>query len=198
MKPDAVAGPDPHAYPRRMQNAADIVSLIAGCRRLMGLLGAVESLDLPDGWIGAGAIRNRVWDHLHGRTKAGETDVDVVYFDPSDLSQCRERELEFCLRDMMPDADWQVRNQARMHLGNGDRAYRDTADALCHWPETATAVAARLRHGRVDLLAPLGLDDLLGLVVRPTPAFRNKADIFAARQKAKNWRARWPRLTFAA
>ena len=179
-----------------MKSKADIVSLIAGCPRLMRQLEAVQSLELPDCWIGAGAIRNPVWDRLHGASSDEEADVDVVYFDPSDLSLCREPHLEAQLRDMIPDADWQVRNQARMHEGNGDPAYRDTADALRHWPETATAIAARLQHGNVELLAPLGLDDLLGMVVRPTPAFRRKTQIYAERQAAKNWRARWPLLNF--
>jgi hypothetical protein len=45
-------------------------------------------LKLPDGYIAAGYIRNRVWDHLHGFTERTPlNDVDVVYFNPHDLSE---------------------------------------------------------------------------------------------------------------
>ncbi len=33
--------------------------------RMQALL-AVRDLQLPDAWIGAGFVRDAVWDHLHG------------------------------------------------------------------------------------------------------------------------------------
>ncbi len=69
---------------------------------------------------------------------------------------------------------------------------------LRHWLETPTAVAVRLEAGgRLSLLAPLGLDDLLGLVLRPTPHARANPERLAAyraRLKRKNWPALWPKL----
>jgi uncharacterized protein len=44
---------------------------------------------------------------------------------------------------------------------------------------------------------PWGLGDLLGLVVRPTPAFAAdpaKRAVFEARLAAKAWDRRWPAL----
>ncbi|WP_416900356.1 MAG: nucleotidyltransferase family protein [Minwuia sp.] len=163
------------------------------------MLEAVAALDLPDGWIGAGAVRNRVWDALHRRDgPLPDADVDVVYFDPNVLLPDQDRHHEAALAGLLPGHDWQVRNQARMHAENGDEPYRDTADAMCHWPETATAIGARLSGVHIELLAPFGLSDLLGLIIRPTPAFRAKPEIFRARQAAKNWRERWPKLEAAA
>jgi uncharacterized protein len=43
------------------------------------------------------------------------------------------------------------------------------------------------------LHAPYGLDDLLGLVVRPDPASPARRDAFEA--KAARWRSVWPELT---
>lgn len=44
------------------------------------------------------------------------------------------------------------------------------ADAVGTWPETATAVAVRLRaDDGLDICAPLGLDDLLAGVWRRNP-----------------------------
>ncbi|WP_417514463.1 nucleotidyltransferase family protein [Minwuia sp.] len=179
---------------------ADIAMLLAGRDDLRALLETVRDLDLPDCWIGAGMVRNAVWDHLHGVDPATRpaSDVDVVYFDPADTDPARDAELEATLKTVDGNIDWEVRNQARMHLRNGDRPYRDTEDALRFWPETATAVAARLNGDRVQIIAPYGTSDLLGLIVRPTPPFRRKMDIFNARQAAKGWAQRWPKLTFAA
>ncbi|HEY0525613.1 MAG TPA: nucleotidyltransferase family protein [Stellaceae bacterium] len=167
---------------------------------MMRLLAAVERLRLPDAWIGAGFVRNAVWDALHGRridcTSLG--DVDVVFFDPADARPEREAVIEAELWAACPDAPpWSARNQARMHRQNGDPPYRDTEDALRHWPETATAVAVRSARGGsgVELIAPHGVADLLNLVVRPTPAFMTaKIEIYRCRVHSKNWLARSPRL----
>ena len=51
--------------------------------------------------------------------------------------------------------------------------------------------------GRPVLLAPFGLDDLLGLVMRPTPHASNRPDRLAAyrrRVETKNWLALWPKV----
>jgi uncharacterized protein len=84
-----------------------------------------------------------------------------------------------------------------MHTRNGDAPYHSTADAVRRWPETATAVAARIDAGRVEILAPHGIDDLVGLIVRPTPAFRDKPEQVLNRLAAKDWLRRWPRLRVA-
>ena len=162
---------------------------------MMAMLRAVEALHLPDAWIGAGFVRNAVWDVLHRRTPdvEGLADIDVVYFDTIDISPERECAIE----QTLGGGAWSVRNQACMHLRNGDAPYRDTADAVAHWLETATAVAVRTRKGVVELLAPYGVEDLLGLVVRPTPiaaARPEKMDQFRQRAQEKRWMERWPKL----
>ncbi|MGO4714542.1 nucleotidyltransferase family protein [Bradyrhizobium sp. 2TAF24] len=180
-----------------MQSADDIAALIAREPRMMALLDAVARLHLPDSWIGAGFVRNAVWDVLHDRPPdcARLNDVDVVFFDRADQRRAREQAIEADLARECPGVPWSVRNQARMHLRNGDGPYADTAEAVARWPETATAVAARLIGGRVELLAPHGVDDLLRLIVRPTPAFASRRAVFEARLHAKDWFGRWPRLT---
>lgn len=177
----------------------DIAALVASQRNMMSALRALEQLDLPDAWIAAGFVRNAVWDRLHGRgpDMGLLADVDVVFFCAADTSRARERTIEAMLSSALPGVPWSVRNQARMHIRNGDSAYRDTADALSHWLETATAVGVRIVSGRVELLAPLGVDDLTGLILRPTlyAAERPmKLRQYWARIDAKEWRARWPML----
>ena len=162
------------------------------------LLATVASLGLPDAWIGAGFVRNPVWDALHGRTPDIAGLADVVFFDPAETGTEREQGVEAALAAFRPGVPWSARSQARMHRRNADPPYRDTADTVRHWPETATAVAARLRAGQVALLAPHGMENLPGLLLRPSPATRSQAGRLAAyrhRVRFKGWVERWPRLT---
>lgn len=174
---------------------AGILALIAAQPERMSWLRAVRDHGPEGAWIGAGFVRNAVWDALHGYAEATPlVDVDVLYFVADDLAAETDEAWERHLREACPGAPWSVRNQARMHLRNGDSAYSDCGDAMRHWPETCTAVALRLCGERLELLAPLGIDDLLELRVRPTERFRAKPHLYLERLAAKNWPARWPKL----
>ncbi|MGI9412114.1 MAG: nucleotidyltransferase family protein [Hyphomicrobiales bacterium] len=176
-----------------------LIDILRGDTLAVDCLNAVRDMDLPDGWIGAGFVRNKAWDVLHGRERFTPlNDVDVVYFDRSVTERRHETALEQRLAGVMPGVPWSVRNQARMHIRNGDPPYADTADALAHWVETATAVAARSDNGgAIHILAPFGLDDLVNLILRPTPAFTGKRDAFDRRLAAKGWCGIWPKLAVA-
>ncbi len=185
--------------PDRLASDTDILALVAGDAWMMAALAAVARLGLPDAWIGAGFLRGAVWDRLHGYgSRTPLDDIDVVYFDPGAPDPAAEAALETRLGARLPGLPWSVKNQARMHLRNGDAPYRDSAEALAHWLETPTAVALRLNEaGRLELLAPLGTEDLLGLVVRPTPHARtqeHRLAAYRARLEKKNWPAKWPKL----
>ena len=47
---------------------------------------------------------------------------------------------------------------------------------------------------RVEVIAPFGVNDLIGLIVRPTPHFASKLHIYRERLREKNWISRWPKL----
>jgi hypothetical protein len=179
----------------RLKSESDIAAFIARQPPMMRVLRAVAAQRLPDGWVGAGFIRNAVWDALHGvPSPRDHGDVDVIFFDASDVRRERDAHIEGDLAAAYPDVPWSVRNQARMHARNGDAPYADTADALRHWPERCTAIAARAAANGVELLAPFGVGDLVALIVRPTPAFARKMNIYLERLGEKNWQARWPDL----
>ena len=161
------------------------------------ILECVHALDLPDCWIGAGFVRNATWDHLHGRPpRPPSGDVDVVWHDPGRMDPAEDARLEARLRAMVPAVEWSVKNQARMHRRNGDAPYGGTVEAMRHWPETATAVAARRTdQGGCEIAAPFGLDDLFNLVLRPTPRFEGgKRPIYLDRVEVKGWLRSWPLL----
>ena len=75
--------------------------------------------NLPDGWIGAGFVRRNICDHLHGFSQSTPLEyIDVLYFQPGDLSKASEQRIELRLRHAMPGPPWSAKNQARRHLRN--------------------------------------------------------------------------------
>ncbi len=165
----------------------------------MGTLRLVADVAGTDFWVGAGFLRAAVWDFLHGRAPSPpEGDVDVVWFDAGACDAALDRAIEARLFASDPGEKWSVKNQARMHARNGDTPYVSLADAIAHWPETATAIAARVVDGRIEVLAPHGTEDLFSLTLRPTPTFAGeKYAVFAERVRSKRWLERWPRLRIA-
>lgn len=184
----------------RMRDAAGLSRFVLSQPTMMTRLSTIASHGPAGAWIGAGFLRNAVWDALTGRDPDAipPADLDVVFFDMVDVSAARDAAAEAKLLAAAPGLPWSVTNQARMHGRNGHAPYHDLADALAHWPETATAIAARLGPGGVEILAPHGLADLLALVARPTPAHRAHPAAMVARIAAKGWAARWPALQVLA
>ncbi|MDO8042021.1 nucleotidyltransferase family protein [Janthinobacterium sp. SUN137] len=171
----------------------------------MQVLHAVAQLGLPHCCIGAGAVRNLVWDALHGYAQASAlSDVDVAYFDAHNLQPRREVELRQRLETVLPGVPWEVCNQARVHLwfedafGYAVPPLLSLDDAIATWPEFATSVGISLQpDGGIGIIAPHGLDDLFDMVVRRNPA-RISLDGYAQRLASKDYAARWPRVTIIA
>lgn len=174
----------------------------------MEVLRAVATLDLPDWWIGAGFVRSKVWDHLHGhQTRTPLPDIDVIYFNPTDFnpeefnhySTAIEDVYQNTLKKLLPDLDWSVTNQARMHSFHKSNPYKNSTEALADWSETATCVGVRLEGKKLMLTAPHGIEDLVNLKLRRIPAYQTKythdPKLFERRIKEKNWLTKWPLLT---
>jgi hypothetical protein len=148
----------------------------------------------PPFWIAAGFARNLIWDADFGSGAARSLeDLDVLYFDASDTRAATDSAYESRLIEAAPDLPWQVRNQARMHRRNGDSPYRDLEDAMAHWLETATGIAARLDPAKgLVITSAYGLEDLFDGVLRATASGRARPRELEERMAAKGWRARWP------
>jgi hypothetical protein len=123
-------------------------------------------------------------------------DVDVIWYDPLRADPAEDGKHEIALQAVEPAIFWSVKNQARMHLRNDDARYVSATDAMRYWPETATAVGIRRNdEDGCEIAAPFGLDDLLNLMLRPTPGFAaEKHHIYAERLQSKRWKASWPLL----
>jgi hypothetical protein len=169
----------------------------------MEALWVARDVDAPDWLVCAGAIRDAVWDDLHGAPlTTAPRDVDVAFFDPSDLTPERDRAVEDALRARAPDLPWQARNQAAVHLwypgrfGTEVASFRSAAEAVATFPETASCAGVRLlADDEMLVVAPHGLDDLLGCVCRHNPA-RVSAAFYERRVAEKGWRERWPRMSY--
>jgi hypothetical protein len=165
----------------------------------MQALLAARQVAAPDWLIGAGAIRNAVWDGFREPTPLA--DIDLVFFDSTDASVDREREVEEALMSQLPVVPWEARNQAAVHLwfpqkfGYEVEPFGSTAEAIASWPETATAVAVRLdEDDGLTVVAPCGLGDLLGLVHRRNPV-RVTVEEYERRLATKGIAELWPRVT---
>ncbi|MEN2398861.1 nucleotidyltransferase family protein [Flavobacterium sp. MC2016-06] len=176
-----------------MKYQNELVDLIEHDPLIMETLSVVRSLNLNDCWIGAGFIRNKVWDILHDQKTTDFNDIDVVFFDDTTISVHLENEIEQQLTAISPKMKWSVKNQARMYIRNNHLKYNDTENAISYWPETATAVAARLsKDDKVEVLAPYGLNDLFNLIIRPTP--NTSLIVFQERMSEKQWKKQWGNL----
>ena len=181
---------------------ASLIALARESSWFWPALVAVRTLNLPSWCIGAGAVRNLVWDSLHGLdAPSALSDIDVAYFDGTDLSAHRDATFEFLLAAMQPELPWEVTNQAAVHLwfertfGHPVSPFRSLAQAIASWPEYATAVGLTLLSaGTIYVCAPYGLDDLFSMVVRRNPA-RVSMDTYLRRIQQKRYKDRWPRVT---
>lgn len=167
----------------------------------MRALIAAREVDAPDWLISAGAVRTAVWDRLHGyEERTPLADIDLGFFDPNDLSPQRDEEITRLLHAALPDERWDAKNQAAVHLwyeekfGYPVEPLTSTTAAIATFPETATCVGLKLTADhRLLTVAPYGLDDLLGLVLRHNPA-RARPEVYEARLTTKRITERWPRV----
>ena len=168
----------------------------------MRALTQAHALRLRAWCVGAGAVRNLVWDALHGHvTPSALPDIDVAYFDADDVSPQRDARLQCRLHELAPETPWEVTNQAGVHLwfeskfGHAVAPLHSLEDAVASWPEYATSVGLWLDDDdRLQVIAPHGLDDLFAMVIRRNPA-RASLATYRQRVASKRYAQRWPRVT---
>ncbi|MDN3649067.1 nucleotidyltransferase family protein [Reinekea marina] len=158
----------------------------------MKVLNAVQSIGLPDGIVAAGFVRNAVWDFLYG-IETPLNDIDVIYFCESDISEEKDLMLEHQLFELEPDFPWSVKNQARMHIRNGDAPYKHCLNAMNFWPEKQTAVGAYLNPlNDLEIISSFNLSLLFNGEIEYNPA--RSLDVFNKRVTSKKWLTNWPLL----
>jgi uncharacterized protein len=185
-----------------LQDGERLVALARATPWFMQALAHVRALRLRTWCVGAGAVRNLLWDALHARASPSAlADVDVAWFDADDLAPERDAALQAQLRLAAPDTPWEVTNQAAVHLwfeqhfGHAVAPLQSLDDAVASWPEFATAVGLWLDDDDgLHVIAPHGLGDLFAMVVRRNPA-RVSLETYRQRVASKRYAQRWPRVT---
>jgi len=200
-----------------MNSNAEMASVLGAvvrrCPWLVDVLDVVRDVGDDFGlscWVGAGAVRDLLWDSWYGvgapRDPAAfdgtaVKDVDVVFFDVDRTDPVLETEIEATLTRRRSDITWDATNQATVHVWYEDRfgvavaPLTSVTDGVGTWPETATTVAvAATPAGDIEILAPLGLHDLLAGVYRRNPR-RVSVDQYQRRIARLNPADRWPDVT---
>lgn len=156
-------------------------------------LSAAESLQLKDWWIGAGFVRNLIWDQLHCLPPTALNDIDLIYFDP-EVPSTYDKEIENQLKINIKENNFSVTNQAHVHKSNGHHPYESSAHAMTFWPEVCTCVGVKLDQEKLKILAPFGLDDNFNLIVRPNKHKFYKKEIYRGRLEKKKWKSTYKNL----
>jgi hypothetical protein len=182
-----------------------LVQILQSSATLMTVLETVGTADLPDPLVFSGAVYQTVWNALTDReVDYGIKDYDVGYFDRDtsyDAEDVVLRRVAAALPEALRDRV-EVRNQARVHLwfpqhfGSPYDPLSSTAEALTRFVCPAFAVGVRLgTDGRLEVVAPFGLDDVFAMRLRPNPL----------RPVSRQWdtitesvRRRWPELAVEA
>ncbi|HUZ92188.1 MAG TPA: nucleotidyltransferase family protein, partial [Methylocella sp.] len=98
-------------------------------------LAQAQSRKLKNWWIVGGAVRDAVWCLIEGRDQASLIqDIDLLYFDSSDLSEEKDGDIEASLKPI-EGIPWSVKNQARMHIKSNDAPYSSLQEALYCAPD---------------------------------------------------------------
>jgi uncharacterized protein len=179
-----------------------LLSLLEQNPYLLELIQATEALGLSNCFVAGASIAQTHWNIAYGfSSSANIKDIDLIYFDPNDLSEETEQRHQQRIQKRfahIPIAI-DVRNEARVHLwyeqkfGYAIKAYGSSEEAIDTFPITAGCVGIRKEAGDYKIYAPFGFDDLFNLVVRPNKQQITK-DIYEA--KRLRWRPLWPNLSY--
>ncbi|MET3600109.1 nucleotidyltransferase family protein [Martelella mangrovi] len=181
-------------------HCARLVSALTASPLISPILENFDRIGLPDCWLVAGALAQTVWNRRFGYDPGhGIADIDIVYFDPGDLSERGEARQAARVRALFESVPaWiDVKNQARVHLwyaerfGYGIESYDSVSDAITTFPATATSIGIRPVADGWQWDAPFGFDDLMSATVRPN---KTQASREVYENKAERWQTLWPEL----
>jgi len=173
----------------------DILDVIKADPWMMDILRTAQTLNLPDWMIGAGFVRNKIWDHLHGYANptVPTKDIDLIYFDPHGSDENTDAKLSKEMK-LKTGINWEIVNQTYTHEWHNRGPYKNSEEALADWVEIPTCIAVSLTdEGALRLHAPHGIHDLVNLIVRKNPRCSD-SESYINRVTEKRWKEKWPRL----
>lgn len=187
-----------------MNHESKLIDILKGNATIMNILRIAREAHLPNWYVGAGVIRNAVWDTLHGKPNASPIrDIDCIYYSLEDID---EEPIKQYLASQLPGVDWDIKNSRHVHEWyktnkNIDRPQlSSTEEDIRQWPEIVTCIGVRmLDDDSLYIYAPYGLDDLMNMVWRPNlqKTYRSPElamQVFEERVITKNVIERWPKV----
>ena len=170
-----------------------ILDIVKNSNRITSIIQTIKLINTENLMLTGGSLRNVVWNYLHYYTEEYELeDCDIIFYNPTNLSKAYENSIKSKLEYLNPDIKWSVKNQARMHIRNGHKPYSGIYNALSAFPETCSSVAIDRNW---NIISPYGLEDLLNLIVKPTPfCIDNEIGVYDRRIRQKNWIYKWADL----
>ena len=178
------------------------IEILAKDKLVSVALERARTLSLPNWRVVSGVLYQSIWNRLTRRPSGhGIKDIDLFYFDRSDLSYAAEdaviAESSKSFDDLPVPVE--IRNEARVHLwyenkfglkypplGSCEEAIdRFTTETHC----VGICVDA---EGAWDLYAPFGLDHIFSFALVPNRILPNRVAYY---EKAERAKAVWPELS---
>ena len=191
-----------HAGRPAEEQAEALRQIVRGSPLLLTVLERARDMRLRDWRIVSGAIYNTVWNVLTSKPpNTGIKDVDLFYWDDSDLSYAAEDAVIQRGAELFADlpVPVEIRNQARVHLwyeahfGTPYAPLKSSAEGVDRFASKTHAVSVRLEDdGALSLYAPFGLDDLFAFRITPNRLLDNRN---THETKGARAMAIWPEIT---
>lgn len=170
---------------------------------LVTILDYIYDLKLPNFYIAAGSVFQTIWNYYDNKPlNFGIKDIDIIYYDPINLSKESEQKLEKTIEDYLKKAglnyELDIHNEARMHLWKKDNEnknidqYKNSEDAIDQWIATVHAIGITKENNEIKVYAPYGLSDIFSKTIRPIKHKNNSKELY--NKKVASWQKRFENL----
>lgn len=170
---------------------------------LVTILDYIYELKLPNFYIAAGSVFQTIWNYYDNKPlNFGIKDIDIIYYDPINLSKESEQKLEKTIEDYFKKAglnyELDIHNEARMHLWKKDNEnknidqYKNSEDAIDQWIATVHAIGITKENNEIKVYAPYGLSDIFSKTIRPIKHKNNSKKLY--NKKVASWQKRFENL----
>lgn len=170
---------------------------------LVTILDYIYELKLPNFYIAAGSVFQTIWNYYDNKPlNFGIKDIDIIYYDPINLSKESEQKLEKTIEDHFKKVglnyELDIHNEARMHLWKKDNEnknidqYKNSEDAIDQWIATVHAIGITKENNEIKVYAPYGLSDIFSKTIRPIKHKNNSKELY--NKKVASWQKRFENL----
>lgn len=170
---------------------------------LVTILDYIYELKLPNFYIAAGSVFQTIWNYYDNKPlNFGIKDIDIIYYDPINLSKESEQKLEKTIEDYLKKAglnyELDIHNEARMHLWKKNNEnknidqYKNSEDAIDQWIATVHAIGITKENNEIKVYAPYGLSDIFSKTIRPIKHKNNSKELY--NKKVASWQKRFENL----